>query len=83
MSKKKYYTNTKTKDKTCKTNKYNDITSSFLRTELESSEHSVCLDNQGYRNKNQKNQNQNDIDEIMLKYLNLKTKLNGLWNKLG
>ena len=60
------------------TNTTNIITTSFLKTEPETSNLSQDL--------SQKSQTQNikqkELDEIMLRYLNLKTKLNNLWNKL-
>ena len=82
MSKNKSHHNKKTNktNKTDKTNKTNNLTSSFLKTEPESSGYPTLSNEQCYNN-NKSNKIQKDVDEIMLKYLNLKTKLNSLWNK--
>lgn len=61
--------------KSSKLSKHNQlISTSFLRT-IESSQ--INKLNSNSENNNQ----QKDVDEIVLKYLNLKNKLNILWNK--
>ena len=68
------------KDTTNTSNKSNTSNTSFLKTEPETTDQS----NGQKQNQSSQIQNikQKELDEIMLKYLNIKTKLNNLWNKL-